>query len=50
LLNLPSIILVLGEDIDHADVIFRTAPRATYMFFAGDLVPAGTMLVTPDLK
>jgi len=53
LLNLPSIILVLKirkcEDIDHANVIFRTGPRATYMVLAGDLVPAGTALVTPGL-
>jgi len=37
------------EDIDHANVIFRTGPRAIYMVLAGDLVPAGTTLVTPDL-
>jgi len=47
LLNLPSITLVLifvkCEDIDHADVIFRTGPRAAYMVLASDLVPAGTM-------
>ena len=39
----------IGEDIDHANVIFRTGPRATYMVLAGDLAPAGTTLVTPDL-
>jgi len=27
-------------------VIFRAGPRATYMVLAGDLVPAGTTLVT----
>ena len=37
------------EDIYHADFIFRTGPRATYLFLAGDLVPAGTTLVTPAL-
>jgi len=35
--------------IDHADVIFRTGPRATYLVLAGDLVPAGTTLVTPEI-
>ena len=53
LLNLPSVILVLiflkCEDIDHANIIFRTGPRATYMVLAGDSVPAGTTLVTPAL-
>ena len=39
----------IGEDIDHANVIFRTGPRATYMVLAGNLVPAGTPLVTPAL-
>jgi len=54
LLNLPSIILVLifvnCEDIDHANVIFKTILRATYMVLVGDLVPAGTMLGTPALE
>ena len=54
LLNLPSTILVLifvnCEDIDHANVIFKTVPRATYVVLAGDLVPAGTTLVTPWLE
>jgi len=36
-------------DIDHADVVFRTGPRATYLVLAGDLVPAGTTLVTSVL-
>jgi len=35
------------EDTDHVYVIFRTSPRATHMFHAGNLVPAGTTLVTP---
>jgi len=41
------LIFLKCEDIDHANVIFRTGPRATYMVLAGDLVPAGTTLVTP---
>jgi len=40
----------MGEDIDHANVIFRTGPRATYMVLEDDLVPAGTTLVTPAVK
>jgi len=51
LLNLPANILVLifvkCEDTDHANVLFRTGPRATYVVLAGDLVPAGPALVTP---
>jgi len=31
-------------------VIFRAGPRATYMVLAGDLVPAGTTLVTPAVE
>jgi len=27
----------------------RLCPRATYLVLAGDLVPAGTKVVTPDL-
>ena len=42
-------IFVKCEDNDHANVVFRTGPRATYMFLAGDLVPAATTLVTPAL-
>ena len=41
---------IFGEDIDHANVIFITGPRATYMVLAGSLVPAGTKLVTPAVK
>jgi len=44
------LIFVNCEDIDHANVIFKTVPRATYMFFAGDLVPAGPTLVTLALE
>jgi len=40
----------IGEDIDHANVIFRTGPQATYMVLAGNLVPARTTLVTPAVK
>ena len=36
--------------VDHANDIFRTGPRVTYMVLAGDLVPAGTTLVTPGLQ
>ena len=54
LLNLPIILVLIyvnqSEDIDHANVIFRTGPRVTYVVLAGDLVPAGTMLVTPALS
>ena len=34
-------------DTDHVYAIVRTGPRATNVVRAGDLVPAGTMLVTP---
>jgi len=37
------------EETDRVYVIFRTSPRATEMGCAGDLVPAGTMLVTPGI-
>jgi len=37
------------EDANHVYAIVRTGPRATYVVRAGDLVPAGTMLVTPVL-
>jgi len=36
--------------VDHVNLTFRTGPRATYMVLAGDLVPAGTTLVTPEYK
>jgi len=38
------------EDTDQVYVIFRTSPRATHIVRAGDLVPAGTTLVTPELQ
>jgi len=54
LLNLPTFILVLifvnCEDIDYANVIFKTVPRETYVVLAGDLVLGGTTLVTPALE
>ena len=37
------------EDIDHVYAIVRTGPRATHVVRVGDLVPAGTMLVTHGL-
>jgi len=33
------------EDINYVYAIVRTNPRATHVVHAGDLVPAGTMLV-----
>jgi len=38
------------EGIDHANVIFKTGPQVTYMVLAGDLLPAGTALLTPIVK
>ena len=35
------------EDTDHVYAIVKTGPLATHVVRAGDLVPAGTMLVTP---
>jgi len=53
LFSLLSIIFILifinVKTFDHANVIFRTSPRTTYMALAGDLVPAGTTLVTPGV-
>jgi len=37
------------EDTDHVYAAVRTGPWATHMVRTGDLVPAGTMLVTPGL-
>ena len=42
--------ILLCEDIDHANAIFRTGSRTTHVVRAGDLVPTGTMLVTPGLQ
>jgi len=38
------------KTFDHANVIFRTGQKATYMVLVGNLVPAGTTLVTPVLE
>jgi len=38
------------EDTDHVYAIVRTGPRATHVVRVGDLVPAGTMLVTPVIE
>jgi len=37
------------EDTNHIYAVVRTNPRSTHVVHAGDLVPAGTMLVTPDI-
>ena len=34
------------QDTKHVYAIVRTSPRATHVVRAGDLVPAGTMMVT----
>jgi len=39
----------LCDDTHHLNDIFKTGPRATNVVFAGDLVPTGTVLVTPAL-
>jgi len=41
---------IIGEEIDHANVIFRTGPRATYKVYVGDQVPAGTTLMNHAVK
>jgi len=38
------------EDTDHIDAFVRTGPRSTHVVRAGDLAPAGTTLLTPDLE
>jgi len=38
------------EDTDHVCAIVRTGPGAIHVVRAGDLAPAGTMLVTPGLN
>jgi len=51
LLNLPLINDVnLCDDTHHLNGIFKTGRRTTNVALAGDLVPAGTMLVTPALE
>jgi len=37
------------EDTDHVYAVVRTGLWATHVVRTGDLVPAGTMLVTPGL-
>jgi len=37
------------DDTHHLIAIFKRGPRATNEVLAGDLVPAGTVLVTPVL-
>jgi len=38
------------QDIEHVYAIVRTSPRETHVVHAGDLVPVGTMLVTPAVE
>jgi len=38
-----------SEDTDRVYAIVRTGPWAIHVVRMGDLVPGGTMLVTPDL-
>jgi len=37
----------LCDGTHHLNAIFKTGPRATNVVLAGDLVPAGTVSVTP---
>jgi len=37
------------KETDHVYAICQNRPWATHMVHTGDLVPAGTMLVTPGL-
>jgi len=37
------------QNTDHVYAIVRTSLQVTHMVRAGDLVPAGTVLVTPAL-
>jgi len=37
------------EDADRVYAVFRTSLWATHVVRTGDLVPTGTMLVTPGL-
>ena len=39
----------LCDDSHHLNGIFKTGQRAANVALAGDLVPAGTVLVTPGL-
>jgi len=47
--KLKIFISVKSEDPGHISAIVRTGPRSIHVVRAGDLVPAGTMLVTPVL-
>jgi len=38
------------EDTDYVYAVVRTGPWAIHMVRAGDLAPAGTMLVTPVVQ
>jgi len=38
----------LYEGTCHITAIYRTGPRVTHMVHAGDLIPAGTILVALD--
>jgi len=38
------------QDIEHVYAIVRESPGATRVVRAGDLVPAGTMLVSPAVE
>jgi len=42
--------LIKVNDTDQVYAIVRTSPRAAHVVRAGDLVPAGTMLVTRGLQ
>jgi len=49
LLNLPLIILVsIFVNVRTLIMLMLFLEQATYVVLAGDLVPAGTTLVTPD--
>jgi len=40
-------LLTFGCSTDHDYAILRTSPQEAHMVDAGDLMPAGTRLVTP---
>jgi len=42
-------VLTFGCPTEHVYAIVRASPQATYVVHAGNLVPAGTRLVTPVL-
>jgi len=56
LFDLPLIMLLLTiknihlcEDSDHVNAMFSTDTQLTHMVFTVDLVPVGTIFVTPGL-